>query len=114
METLDNLDRMKPIAVGAMVGIRCFPQTKLSKIAIKQRFYKKDDNLLKPLYYVSPTVDKDWLVETIQKYADSHENFFIPTSKKGLHTDDLIVEIFRDGIRGPFWEIYKEFRRRMT
>lgn len=112
METLDNLDRMKPIAVGAMIGVRCYAKTKMAKIALEQGFYKKGENLLKPLYYVSPTVDKEWLVDTIQQYANSHENFFIPTSKKGLHTDDLIIEIFRDGIRGPFWEIYKEFRKR--
>ncbi|MBI3599858.1 MAG: cobalamin B12-binding domain-containing protein [Nitrospinae bacterium] len=112
METLDNLDRMKPIAVGAMIGVRCYANTKMAKIAREQKFYKKDDNLLRPLYYVSPTVDRDWLIDTIQQYANSHENFFIPTSKKGLHTDNLIVEIFRDGIRGPFWEIYKEFRKR--
>ena len=113
-ETLDNLDKMKPIAVGAMIGIRCYSKTPLSKIALKEGFYKKNNALLEPMYYVSPSIDKDWLIETIQNYAKHRENFFIPASDKGVHTDDLVVEIFRDGIRGPFWEIYKELRKRVN
>jgi len=113
METLDNLDRLRPVAVGAMIGIRYFPDTRLSKIALKEGFYQKDDNLLGPRYYVSPSIARDWLVHTVQDYAKSHENFFIPTGDKGLHTDDLVVEIFRDGTRGPFWEIYTEFKKRV-
>ena len=115
METLDNLDRIKPIAVGAMIGLRSYPKTRLSKIALNEGFYGKGEkNLLEPVYYVSPTIDKKWMVDTIQKYAREHENFFIPSSEKGLHTDNLVVEIFRDGIRGPFWEIYKEFEKRIA
>ncbi|MCP4296345.1 MAG: radical SAM protein, partial [Proteobacteria bacterium] len=113
IETLDNLDRLKPVAVGAMIGIRYFPGTSLSRIALKEGFYQKEDNLLGPKYYVSPSIDKDWLVHTIQNYEKSHENFFMPTGDKGLHTDDLVMEIFRDGIRGPFWEIYEEFKKRV-
>lgn len=113
IETLDNIDRLKPTAVGAMIGVRYFPGTRLNKIALKEGFYQKGTSLLEPRYYVSPTIDKEWLVYTVQTYAKEHDNFFIPTGDKGLHTDDLIMDIFRDGIRGPFWEIYAEFKKRL-
>ncbi len=111
-ETLGNLDRMKPVAVGAMIGIRCFPHTDLWQTACKEGLITEDQNILEPWYYVSPTIDRDWLIRTIREYNDNNENFFMPTSEEGLHTDDMVIQIFRDGFRGPFWEVYKELNIR--
>ncbi len=113
METLDNLDRLEPVATGAMIGIRCFPHTSLWETACDEGLITKEQNLLEPWCYVSPTINKEWLLTTIREYNDKNENFFIPTSKKGVHTDDKIIQIFRDGFRGPFWEVYKELKRRV-
>ncbi|WPD21010.1 MAG: lipid biosynthesis B12-binding/radical SAM protein [Candidatus Electrothrix scaldis] len=114
MESLSNIEKIKPVAAGAMVGIRCYPHTRLWKIACKERLIAKDTNLLEPFYYVSPSIDKDWLVETIKEYNEQHDNFFIPTSAKGLHTDDLVVQLFRDGFRGPFWKVANELKKRLA
>lgn len=112
MESLHNIDKMKPVAVGAMMGIRCFPQTPLWNIACKEGLISKDTNILEPFYYVSPTIDKNWMIDTIKEYNEQHDNFFIP-SRKGIHTDELVIQIFRDGFRGPFWEVYRELMRRL-
>ncbi|MCI5138927.1 MAG: hypothetical protein D3922_11060, partial [Candidatus Electrothrix sp. AR1] len=113
-ESLNNIERIRPVAVGAMIGIRCYPHTQLWNIACKEGLLSKDTNILEPFYYVSPTIDTEWLIETIREYHEKHDNFLVPTSAKGIHTDDLVVEIFRQGFRGPFWEVAKELKKRIA
>ncbi|CAK8711488.1 hypothetical protein KKHLCK_00480 [Candidatus Electrothrix laxa] len=114
LESLENIDRIKPIASSTMIGIRCYPRTPLWKIACQEGVIACDSNTLEPFYYVSPSIDKEWLIETIRQYHEKHDNFYIPTSAKGVHTDDVVVEIFRQGFRGPFWEVAKELKKRAT
>ncbi|MCP4683340.1 MAG: radical SAM protein [Desulfobacterales bacterium] len=112
LESLENIKTIRPVAVGAMIGIRCYPRTQLWKIACFEGSISRDTNLLKPYYYISPSIDKKWLIETIQEYYEKHNNFFIPISKEGVHTDNLVVQIFREGFRGPFWKVADELRRK--
>lgn len=114
LESLENIEKIKPVASSAMIGIRCYPHTLLWNIACKEKLITKDTNILEPFYYVSPTLDKEWLIETIREYHEKNDNFLIPTSAKGLHTDDLVVKIFRQGFRGPFWEVAKELKKRIA
>ncbi|MCW5202170.1 radical SAM protein [Desulfobulbus sp. US4] len=113
LETLKNIEKINPVAVGAMIGIRCYPRTQLWDIACKEGLISKDTNFLEPSYYVSPVLAKEWLIETIYEYNEKHDNFFIPTSAEGVHTDDLAVQIFRDGFRGPFWKVAEELQKRI-
>ena len=114
LESLNNIGKINPDAVGAMIGIRCYPRTQLWNIVCKEGLISKNTNILEPFYYVSPSIEKEWLIETIREYQEKHDNFFIPTSVKGIHTDDLVVKIFRQGFRGPFWEVAKELKRRLA
>ena len=77
---LKNIEKIKPVAAGAMIGIRCYPHTRLWNIACQEGLISKNYNALKPIYYVSPSIDKEWLVETVRNYHKKHDNFFIPTS----------------------------------
>lgn len=113
LESLNNIDRIQPIAAGAMIGIRCYPKTELWNIAVKENLITADTDILEPFYYVSPSIDKDWLLDTVTEYNRTHDNFFMPSSKKGIHTDNMVVEMFREGFRGPFWEVYKELMNRL-
>lgn len=50
-----NLEMMKITA-----GIRIYPNTKLARIAVREKIIPKDDTLLLPRFYLSPEL-KDWL-----------------------------------------------------
>jgi radical SAM superfamily enzyme YgiQ (UPF0313 family) len=113
-ESLDNISRIKPVAAGAMIGIRCYPKTGLWEIACDEGQIDRKANLLEPFYYVSPSINKEWLINTLQEYSLNNDNFFIPTDKKGYHTDDLVIEIYRSGFRGPFWEVNKKLKEIMS
>ena len=113
MESLRNIEKINPVAAGAMIGIRCYPRTQLWDVACKEGLISKNTNILEPFYYVSPSIEKEWLVETIRKYHEKHDYFFIPTTAKGVHTDELVVQIFRDGFRGPFWKVAKELKKKL-
>ncbi len=114
LESLNNIEKINPVAAGAMIGIRCYPRTQLWNIGCQEELVSRDSNILKPYYYVSSSIDKDWLIGTIQEYYEKHDNFLIPTNEKGAHTDNLVVQIFRDGFRGPFWKVADELKKRLA
>jgi len=61
METFSFIDRY--ISGKDMVftgeGVRIYPLTEMYDIALKQGFIKADDNLLEPVYYVSPDIGRE-------------------------------------------------------
>jgi len=114
IESLKNIEKINPVAAGAMIGIRCYPRTPLWNIACQEGLISREENILEPFYYISPSIDKDWLTETVRNYHQKHDNFIIPTSAKGVHTDNLMVQIFRDGFRGPFWKVVDELKKRLV
>jgi radical SAM superfamily enzyme YgiQ (UPF0313 family) len=61
METFSFIDRY--ISGKDMVftgeGVRIYPLTEMYDIALKDGFIKSDDNLLEPVYYVSPDIGRE-------------------------------------------------------
>lgn len=113
-ETLALMEEIEPTAVGIMAGIRIYPGSKVAEIAEAEGVIQKDEDLLIPKFYISSNIGKDALVERIHEFNQTHTNCFIPTTDKGIHSEDMAVQIYREGIRGPFWRIYGELRRRVA
>ncbi len=113
-ETLALMEEIEPTSVAIMTGIRIYPGSRIAEIAEAEGVTQKGEDLLAPKFYISPTISKETLVERIREYSQTHPNCFTPTSDKGIHSEDMTVQIYREGMRGPFWRIYSEFRKRMA
>ncbi len=87
------------------IGIRLYPGTKLQKIAEEQGLLPKNSmRLLDPVFYVSPEVDKQWMIEELQTTVRSQSNFIIA----GEVSSPLMPAIYRLGytlgVRSPLWK----------
>ncbi len=57
-EGIRNILSLQKCVAFIFMGIRILPNTPLARLAIKENLIKPEDGLLKPVYYISPTVDK--------------------------------------------------------
>ena len=86
------------------VGIRIYPGTELESIARAEGILLRPaEEMLTPLFYISPKVDAEWLDQELKKYMNSNMNFInmasmshplLPTIHRISHTL---------GLRPPLW-----------
>ncbi len=81
-ETFDFIDKFiaKEDMVHMTTGLRIYPNTHLHKIATKEKVVTKDDNLLRPKFYVSSNFSNDQLNSKLKEAARSRPNC-IPSSE---------------------------------
>jgi radical SAM superfamily enzyme YgiQ (UPF0313 family) len=93
-------------------GIRIYPGTELESIARKQGVLSRPpEEMLAPVFYVSPEVDAGWMDQELKKSMDRHMNFInIDTfSLSFLPTINRIVS--KLGLRQPHWRHTRIIRR---
>jgi radical SAM superfamily enzyme YgiQ (UPF0313 family) len=97
---LDNIAGIEHCVVLGFSGIRIYPGTLIRKRALKEGYLRQTDSLLKPVYYISPKVDKTWMDNHIaQSWAHRRDRVFPPS--KGQR----VVETLRAlGYKGLLWE----------
>lgn len=94
------------------LGVRIYPGTELEEIARRQGILSLPrEEMLKPVFYVSPEVNNDWMLKRVKESLDSHMNF-INTDSIGLSFLPLIHRVaYRLGIRTPLWKYTRGIRR---
>jgi radical SAM superfamily enzyme YgiQ (UPF0313 family) len=96
-ETFKNAKEIHDSVFFAYVGMRIYPGTKLSEIAVQESVINKEDNLLETKFYISKNID----VTAIKGKA-------LQTGKRWIFPDDdisKVVNIMREkGWKGPLWE----------
>lgn len=99
-------------AVFFNTGIRIYPGTELESIARKQGLLRRPPaEMLAPVFYVSPGVDAEWMMEQVKRSMNSHLNF-INTDSIGASILPAVHRISRRlGLRSPLWR-YTRFIRR--
>jgi hypothetical protein len=88
-----------------MIGIRVFPKTKLSFIALKQGMISPGQDFLRPVFYLSPAIEGE-ILQFIEKFSKENPTWIFP----GLHiniNEELQRKLRRFGIKGPLWEHMK-------
>ncbi|MHA2050407.1 MAG: B12-binding domain-containing radical SAM protein [Promethearchaeota archaeon] len=60
------------------IGMRIYPHTPLQLIAEKDGIIKKEDNLLKPVFYVSPKIKEVDLFQIVREYGESNPRWMMP------------------------------------
>ena len=64
-ESIENIKRLERAAVFVFMGVRILPGTPLAATAVEQGVIEPDQNLLEPVYYISPSVERNWLEKTL-------------------------------------------------
>jgi lipid biosynthesis B12-binding/radical SAM protein len=78
---LSNLEMLKNCIVFAFSGIRVFPGTLIQAQAIQEGVLKKDDSLLKPIYYFSPEIDVETMDAMVKTGFEGRRDRIFPPSQ---------------------------------
>jgi radical SAM superfamily enzyme YgiQ (UPF0313 family) len=94
------------------VGIRIYPGTELESIARGQGLLSLSPaEMLKPVFYVSPGVDGDWIMGEVRKSMGSHMNFVNSDSLSYPYLPQITRMGHWLGLRTPLWRYTRRIRR---
>jgi len=100
-EGIRNILGLKKCVCFIFMGVRILPNTPMEKIALKENVISSSDGLLKPVYYLSPAVDKKWLEETLAAaFAGVRHCVFPPDAMEGS-----LQMLHKLGYTGPLWDL---------
>ena len=100
--TLSNIDKLNKTVLFFFCGMRIYPHTALYEIAVKEGVIKKSQNLLEPVFYQAPAIDKETIVDLVRKKAGSRSNWIIGAG--GDITAQTVSKMHDRGFSGPLWE----------
>jgi lipid biosynthesis B12-binding/radical SAM protein len=98
---IENIKKLKKCVAFIFMGIRILPDTYLAEIALKEKVLQPDNAMLKPVYYVSPAVDKDWLEKTLTEAFAATRHCIFPPDK----FDSSLRTLHKMGYSGTLWEM---------
>ena len=104
-QTLNTVVDMSPTAVICMIGIGVFPGTRLYHIALEEGITDPEENFLKPVFYLSPAIEKE-ILPFIKEFSSKQRTWIFP----GLNINMSVAlqkKLRRFGIKGPLWEYMK-------
>jgi radical SAM superfamily enzyme YgiQ (UPF0313 family) len=102
-ETLDNADKLEKTLFFIYGGIRIYPHTALYDIALQEGQIKSAGNLLEPVFYSSPDIQKERVMELVQERAASHNNWVVGSGSKDMFK--IMARLHARGHVGPLWEL---------
>jgi radical SAM superfamily enzyme YgiQ (UPF0313 family) len=120
-ESIDIMKRISPSRVGASIGVRVFPGTKLASLVRKQGPIGKNpnlqgiiqgnDNFFAPIFYLSSALGAD-APEYLASLIAGDERFFSGFADAGsrdynYNQNMVLVEAIKKGYRGAFWDILR-------
>ena len=100
MAGLKNLERLERSVIFAFSGIRIHPRTGLHVLAVQQGIIPSSVSLLRPVYYISPAIDKEEMDATIREAFRARRNCFFPPSEGLLR----LAVMNRFGYKGLLWD----------
>ena len=120
-ETITFLKALDPELVSVTAGLRVFPGTALEGMVRKQGFMKDNpnlhgavegnDNLLKPVFFLSSEIGPKPLEYIRQLVGDDTRFFGVNTDRFNYNANDLLVDAIANGARGAYWMILSTLNR---
>lgn len=100
-EGIANILSLKKCVNFIFMGIRLLPNTPLAKIAIREGVVASEREMLQSVYYISPTIDRGWLEQTLtESFAGVRNCLFPPDSM-----DNCLHVLHKLGYTGPMWDL---------
>jgi radical SAM superfamily enzyme YgiQ (UPF0313 family) len=123
-ETIEAMKRMSPQRVGASLGVRVYPGTKLASMIREQGPVANNPNLhgereesfLAPVFYLSPDLGED-AFRYLDDLIGGDERFMFmagdtSSSNYNYNANTVLVDAIRDGYRGAFWDILRRLKEK--
>jgi hypothetical protein len=129
-ETIASVRTMEPDCVGAALGIRIYPGTRMEALVTAEapletnrglrRCYSGPIDLLQPTFYISPALG-DRPAGLVRDLIGDDPRFFPPeedagagrTSAAGDHNynaNQALIDAIAGGARGAYWDILRRSR----
>jgi hypothetical protein len=100
-EGIGNILALEKCVSFVFMGIRVLPNTPLAKIAVKEKIISPQDDLLHPVYYISPSVTSDWLQKRLTEAFEGRRNCLFPPDSM----DNSLQILHKLGYTGPMWDL---------
>lgn len=122
-QTIELMQRLEPSRVGLSVGVRVYPGTPLATQVIRGPLAQQpglvgelenNENLTRPVFYVSPAVSPD-LSAYLAELIAGDQRFFCPDPAAELtdynyRENRVLVEAIAAGHRGAYWDILRRLQ----
>lgn len=122
-ETIETMKQLSPSRVGASLGVRLFPETRLAAMVRKQGPMEQNPNLrgardekfFTPAFYLSSALGEDAPEYLASLIAGDERFFFMSGEVAGqnynYNDNTLLTNAIKDGYRGAFWDILRRLSR---
>ena len=98
---INNIKSLTKTASFIFMGIRILPKTPLAQLAVKEGLIKPGQDLLEPVYYIAPGLDRKWLEETLTEGFKGLRNCVFPPDA----LDNSLAFLHKLGYSGSLWEM---------
>jgi radical SAM superfamily enzyme YgiQ (UPF0313 family) len=109
IEGIDNIRNMKDTVSFIYMGLRILPSTPLARLAKQQGLLSDEHDLLEPIYYIAPGLDREWLEKTLTEAFASLRNCVFPPDI----LDSSLQFLYRLGHVGFLWDMVRPRRKRV-
>ena len=108
-EGVENIRKLNMSVSFVFLGIRILPGTPLFKLALNEKIIAEDTDLVSPVYYFSPKLDRTWLEEYLDSTLARIKHCVYPPNSM-----DTGIQILRQmGYRGNLWEMMVKDSKRL-
>ncbi len=108
MDGIDNIIKLKQTVSFIFQGIRILPNTKLYNIALEQGVIDQDNDLLEPVYYITPGLDKDWMEKTLTEKFKPYRHCVFPPNA----LENSVKFLHKLGHSGLMWDLLIQNKKR--
>jgi radical SAM superfamily enzyme YgiQ (UPF0313 family) len=95
-----------------MIGIRIYPGTELENIARAEGVLTlPPKEMLEPVFYLSPSINKEWLLKKVYNSMATHMNFINPNAISLPFLPAINFVGYWLGVKPPLWKNTRYIRR---
>ncbi|MFO7752210.1 MAG: lipid biosynthesis B12-binding/radical SAM protein [Desulfobacteraceae bacterium] len=98
---IDNIISLKHTVSFMFIGIRILPGTALKNLSVRQNLLDPEANLLDPVYYIAPGLDRTWLEKTMEKGFKPYRHCVFPPDTY----DRSVKFLHKLGHKGLMWDM---------
>jgi radical SAM superfamily enzyme YgiQ (UPF0313 family) len=101
-DTLTRIEQLDKCVVFMFCGMRIYPHTALYDLAVAQNQIDSQQSLVAPVFYRSPGIAAETIMETISERSKGRSNWVVGAGSP--ETIRITKRMYQKGYAGPLWE----------